>query len=110
MNLPPNQDINIDAARMNEQGASSTQQNQAFQQALQTEDVRAGTTQAGNVANMQAIAMRAAERARTEDLKGVQLIDYYTSTLQDATNTGQHRRDLAAFTAQNPEAIRRLIS
>ena len=59
---------------------------------------------------MQEIAMRAAERARTEDLKGAQLIDYYTSTLQDATNTGQHRRELAEFTAQYPDAIRRLIS
>ncbi len=110
MNLPPSQDINIDAARMNEQGPSSTQQNSALQQAYKTQEVRAETTNAGNVASMQEIAMRASERARTEDLKGAQLIDYYTTTLQNATNTGQARRDLAEFTARNPEAIRRLIS
>lgn len=110
MNLPPSENINLDAARLNEQGPSSTQQNQALQQAVQTEATRSQTTNAGNIANMQEIAMRAAERARTEDLKGAQLIDYYTSTLQDATNTGQHRRELAEFTAQYPDAIRRLIS
>ncbi|MAX45507.1 MAG: hypothetical protein CMB24_01770 [Euryarchaeota archaeon] len=110
MNLPPSENINLDAARLNEQGPSSTQQNQALQQAAQTEVTRSETTNAGNIANMQEIAMRAAERARTEDLKGAQLIDYYTSTLQDATNTGQHRRELAEFTAQYPDAIRRLIS
>jgi hypothetical protein len=110
MNLPPDQHINLDAARMNEQGPSTAQQNQALQQTIQSQEVRAETTNAGSIASMQEIAMRAAERARTEDLKGAQLVDYYTTTLQDATNTGQHRKDLADFTARYPEAIRRLIS
>ena len=112
MNLPP-VDINVDAARMNELGPSSYQENQAVNQTLKTQEVRNEVSANQGTAALQEQAKTEALRARQEQHQMATLDMYYVAEAKKAagiTPANSAVNDLAALTAKYPEAIRALLS
>ena len=113
MNLPPSQDINLDAASLNETGPSSYQEKQAINQTLKTAEVRGDIASSQNVAALQEAAKTAALRARQENHQLATLDHYYVSEIKKAAGinaSNSASNDLAMFAAKNPEALRALLS
>ena len=111
MNLPP-VDINVDAARMNELGPSSQQENQALQQTLNTEYQRGKIAGNQYVAAQQEAAKTDALRARQEDHQLATLDMYFVAEAKKAAGINPANsavNDLAQFSAQYPEVIRALL-
>tara|TARA_R100000458_G_C8230139_1_gene212079 strand:+ start:64 stop:402 length:339 start_codon:yes stop_codon:yes gene_type:complete len=112
MNLPP-VDINVDAARMNELGPSSYQENQAVNQTLKTQEVRNEISNNQDTAALQEVAKRNALRDRQEQQQAATLDMYYVAEakkLAGITPANSKVNELAAFAAKYPDAIRALLS
>ena len=112
MNLPPI-DINVDAARLNEIGASSHQENQAINQTLKTQEVRGDIANNQSISSLPEAAKTAALRARQEEHQMATLDQYYVAEIKkasglNAANSGSN--ELAMFAKANPEALRALLS
>ena len=112
MNLPP-VDINVDAARMNELGPSSYQENQAVNQTLKTQEVRNEVSANQGIAALQEDAKNEALTRRQEQHQLATLDMYYVAEAKKAagiTPANSKVNELAQFAAKYPDAIRALLS
>tara|TARA_B100001250_G_scaffold106946_2_gene90172 strand:- start:1230 stop:1571 length:342 start_codon:yes stop_codon:yes gene_type:complete len=112
MNLPPSQNINLDAASLNETGPSSYQEKQAVNQTLNTQRVRGDIASTQDVAALQQAAINNANTARAEQHLADTQAHYYVAELKKASGinaANSASNDLAHFASKYPEALRALL-
>ena len=113
MNLPPIQNIKLDAASLNETGPSSYQEKQAVNQTLNTNKVRGDISNTQSMAALQQAAITNANASRTEQHLADTMAHHYVAEMKKAAGinaSNSRSNDLAHFAAKHPEALRALLN